>query len=170
MQNTIIVGEVLRPQGLSGAVKIKAITDNPQRFKKLKSVYLGNSKTPIEQVSFMGDFVVLKFEGIDDRNAADDIRGKILSIDKQDAIDPGEGYFISDLIGASVVDDCGLILGTIKDINAFGAADIIECVDKGGKKFRFPHLEHVVKNVDVSTNKCFTVFADELARVVVYDD
>jgi len=173
MSNVITIGQIIKPQGLKGLVKVKAITDDPQRFKRLKAVYVDTVHTPIEQVSFMGDFVVLKLQGVNDRNTAENLRGRLLSINKADAIDPGEGYFIADLIGAHVLDDSGKILGTILDINSFGSADVVECkyIDdsKNEKRFRFPHLKHLVKNVDIAA-KTFTVFSDYFVGVVVYDD
>jgi len=173
MQNHISIGQILKPQGLKGEVKVKALTDDPIRFKGLKAVFVDGKNTPIERVSFMGDFVILKFSDISDRDMAETLRGKFLSVDKQDAIDPGDGFFIADLIGSSVLDDTGQNLGVIVDINAFGSADVIECKsiqdDKKEKKFRFPHLQHVVKKVDTN-KKEFVVFSEELASVVVYDD
>jgi len=166
---TITIGKIVKPQGIRGAVKVLPFTENMHRFGTLPFVYIDNQKVAIQQVTYGNNFVILKLENVDDRNMAENFRNKLVSIDRSDIQPPQDGFLIIDLMGASVVDECGSLLGTITDIDAFGAADVIACKATNGKEFRFPHLEHVVKEVDISA-KTFCVYKNLWQEVVVFDD
>jgi len=161
---TIVVAKVLKSQGIKGALKIQTYSDVPNRFKLLSTVFIDEKPHELESVFNSGGFVVLKIKGINDRESAEKFREKLISIDKNDVAMPKEGYFIMDLVGSSVLDDSGNNLGAIHDINGFGTADVIEC-----GKFRFPHLQHIVKSIDIE-KKEFIVYRKFFDEVVVYDD
>jgi len=163
-KKSLVVAKIIKPQGVKGNIKIQSFTDDSDRFKLLKTVFIDQIPHAVEEVSFAGGFVVLKLSGITDRNMAESFRDKLICIDKKDAIDPQDGYFIVDLIGAKVLDEKNNTLGTIYDINSFGSADVIEC-----KNFRFPFLDHVVKTVDVE-KKEFVVIKKYFDEVVVCDN
>ncbi|MCL2375458.1 MAG: ribosome maturation factor RimM [Firmicutes bacterium] len=169
MQQTIDIGQIVKPQGVKGAVKVKPFTNDIKRFEKLKSVVIDSVTHKIEEVSFVGGFVVLKFENCASRNEAESFRNKFITVDKSFIPVPKEGeYFIADLIGLAVVDENNKELGKIVQINAFGSADVVECMGKNGA-FRFPFLERIVKEV-LLEKKQFCVFKKKLGEVIVYDD
>ena len=123
----ITIGEVLKPQGIKGAVKVRPITDNPKRFDALKSVYIDRIPYSVREVTYGGgDFVFLSVESITSRNAAEYLRGKLVEIERADAVEPAAGeYFISDIIGCALTDEKGKCLGKITAVDSFGAADVI---------------------------------------------
>ncbi len=164
----ITVGEILKPQGIKGAVKVKPLTDDPKRFERLKLVYIDSRPYPITSVIINGGFVVLTFAGIDDRNAAELLRGKLLEIDRVNAVDPGEGYLVADIIGCTLTDERGRILGEITDVDAFGAADVITGRTKT-REFRFPFLNKIVFKIAVA-EKRFMVYKKLWEEVTVFDD
>ena len=166
----IIIGEILKPQGLKGLVKVKSLTDDVSRFSLLSSVFVDKKSCAIEEVTFGNGTVFIKFSGVDDRNAAEALRGKLLTIDRADAIALDEdSYFVIDLIGCCVLDESGKNLGIITSIDGYGAADVITCIDPQKKEFRFPYLQHVVREVDIA-KKIFCVFKKQLEEVAVFDD
>ena len=108
---------------------------------------------------------------VDDRNAAEMLRGKFLSIDRVNAVELDDGeYFITDLIGCAVVDENGKELGKITDVlQNGGAVDVICAVSSLGKEFRFPFLNRIVSSVNIAEKK-FAVIEKLLNEVCVYDD
>lgn len=167
----ITVGEILKPQGIMGEIKVKPLTQNAERFYKLRVVYIDGKPYKISGLRLERDYAFVKLITVDDRNAAELLRGKFLCIDRINAVDLDDGeYFIVDLIGCKVVTDSGEALGTINDIlqNA-GAVDVINAVSDDGTEFRFPFLNKIVVNVDVQ-NKQFTVIKELFDGVCVYDD
>lgn len=163
------VGEVLKPQGIKGELKLKPLTDNPMRFRRLRVVYFDG--VPYRILSCRVDgFVYLKLEGIDNRNAAETFVGKYAEIDKIHAVSLDEGsYFIADLIGCTIKDEYGVVIGEITDVSNYGAADVFTAVAQDNKIFRFPFLKRVVTEVDVC-KKDLIVSRSEFEAVCVYED
>lgn len=169
MEEYIEIGEIVRAHGINGDLKIKKLTSDTERFKKLKLVYIEGKPYKIMQLRDAGDFVFLRFSGVTNRNEAEALKGKFISIDRVNAIDLQEGeYFIVDLIGSEIVTVNGEKLGVIKDISSFGSADVIEAEGERGK-FGFPFLNKLVFKIDIEA-KLFIVKAEEFEKVVVYED
>lgn len=165
----IVVGEVLKPQGIKGELKVRPFTDDSARFRKLRTVYFGDVPYKINSCRIDG-FVYIKLDGVDTRNAAENFVGKEVKIDRIHAVSPKEGsYFIVDLIGCDLKNDSGVTLGRIKDIDNFGAADVITVETPEKKVFRFPFLNRIISNVDIDS-KTISVVEKELSAVSVYED
>ena len=107
----IEIGMVTGPLGIRGEVKIKSYAEDPARFKKISEVALriGGKEAvdyKIEHARISGGMVVVKFAGIDDRNAAELLRNADVFMDRNDLepLKPGQHY-IRDLIGMTIIDD-----------------------------------------------------------------
>lgn len=166
----ITVGEIIKAQGIVGEVKVKPLTDDSGRFEKLRVLYIDGKPLRVLGLRVERNYVYIKLQGVDDRNAAELLRGKFLQIDRVNAVDlDDDEYFIADLIGCDVVaDGCGL--GRITDVFQYGgAADVITARALNGKEFRFPFLKRIVESVDIAGKK-FNVKKECLDEVCVYDD
>ncbi|MCR5056833.1 MAG: ribosome maturation factor RimM [Clostridia bacterium] len=154
MLDYLTIGTIVNVHGVRGEVKVIPDTDDVNRFRKLKKVLLFSGgvrrEVEVKGVKFSNKFVILKFDGIDDRDTADKMRGIELQVERKDAIKLPEGrYFIGDLIGCLVVEDNGDRLGTITDVIPGAGSDIYD-VDCGeGKNILIPVLEDVVLSVDI---------------------
>lgn len=165
----IVVGEILKPQGVRGELKIKPITDDPRRFRKLRAVYIDDRLFRIQSCR-INESVFLKLEGIDDRNEAQKFVGKFLRIDRLYAITPDEdSYFIVDLIDCKIIGSDGNFLGTVTSVDNYGSADVVTAHSEDGKIFRFPFLKRVFVSVDTA-EKTITANTRELESVSVYED
>ena len=165
----IVVGQVLKAQGIRGELKIKPLTDDASRFRKLRTVYFDDVSYRMQSCR-ISDCVYLKLEGIDTRNAAENFIGKYVSIDRMHAVTPKEGsYFIADLLGCNIVDESGIVRGVITDIDNYGAADVVTARDDGGKIFRFPFLNKLILSVDLELG-ALNVVGKEFEAVCVYED
>ena len=73
-QEYLLLGEIVRPQGIRGEVKVRHYTDDPERFYDLDVVFLKRGEkydeAGVEDARVQGDDVYLKLEGIDSRTAA----------------------------------------------------------------------------------------------------
>lgn len=170
----VTVGQILKPQGVRGEVKVKALTDDPSRFCVLKSVYACGRQLHIERARVGGRDVYIKFKGIDDRNAAEGLRGAFMEIERDEAVVPSSGeFFISDLIGAELTargkNGEASAIGVIRAIDSFGAADVfsVECADGGEMTFAF--VKALGAEFD-GAHKRLSVDGEKLAEVAVYED
>lgn len=131
MEDRFKIGIITSTHGIRGEVKVFPTTDNPQRFKKLKSVELDNGKHKavfeIESVKFFKQFVILKFKGIDNINDVEKYRKFELYVDREHAVRLSKNeYFIADLIDLEVYDTDDKLIGTISDVLQTGANDVYE--------------------------------------------
>lgn len=158
MLDFLTVGTIINVHGVRGEVKVMPETDDVNRFKKLKNVWLqyGSVRIPAEitGVKLQARFVILKLEGIDDRDTAERLKGREIVIERKDAVKlPPKTYFIGDLIGCSVYEEDGNLLGTVRDVLPGAGCDSYDVYDENGRNIMIPALEDVVLSVDVQEAK-----------------
>lgn len=166
------IGLVVKPQGIKGELKIMPMTDDPNRFKGLKQVYVEQGKEhvirSIANVSVRNDAIIITVEGIETREAAEAMRGKYLCVDRQNAVKLPDGrYFVVDLIGCTVEDTNGTNLGKLNDVYETGANDVYTI--KGKRSLMVPALKKLIKSVDIA-NKRMVLDAQVLEEVAVWDE
>ena len=163
----LIIGEVLKPQGIRGELKVKTYTDSPEAVKAFGTVYIDGTAYKILSFRVGADGAAyMGLRGIPDRNAAELFRGKKLEGERSDAPDLEEGqYYIVDIIGLSCETEEGEFLGTVKDINNLSSD--IYTIEKAGKNILFPAIKGVVIKVDIE-NKKLIVNKARFDEVAVY--
>ena len=149
----LVIGEVLKPQGIRGELKIKTFTDFPQDVKAFKTVYIDDVAYKILSFRVGNDGAAyVGLRGIPDRNAAELFRGKTIEGEREDAPPLEEGqYYIVDILGLSCETEEGEFLGTVTDISNLSSD--IYTIEKAGKKILFPAVKGVVKKVDIQNKK-----------------
>lgn len=167
------IGQILRPQGIRGEVKVKPLTDDPSRFRMLKTVYIDGKQMRLASVRISNADVFIKFIGVDDRNAAELLRDKFIAIDRAVAapLDDDE-YYIADLSGATLMvrdGDGAVEVGVITRIESFGAADVFTVEQRDGKAFSFAFVK-ALKPIFDFDKKTLTVDKAKLDEVAVYED
>lgn len=150
MADRLRVGIVSSVHGIKGECKVFPTTDDMKRFKKLKKVYADDKELELESVKFFKNMVIVKFKGIDTPEDIQKYRNKDLMIDREDAVPLEEGeYFINDLIGCTVIDEDGKMIGECKDIFPTGANQVME-VDTGNRSFLIPYIKQCILDVDLA--------------------
>jgi len=145
----ILMGKVVNVVGLKGEVKIYSYTDRNERFEELDQIWLDNKAYAIENVRYQNKVVILKLEGINDRNKAEEQRNKKVYIEEADLAElPEDTYYVRDLIGLSVVTEEGE-LGKITDVIQNSAQDLYEVKTAEGKKVYIPVVKEFVNEVDM---------------------
>ncbi len=151
----MIIGKILKPQGIRGELKIKPFVDE-ENFKQLKTVLIDQKEFNIKSVSARDGFVFASFLEIKDRNEAETFRDKDVCVSQDDLLPLKENeFFVDDLIGSVIFDENGEKIGKIKDVQNFGASDIIVIRD-GSEEILCPFLNKVFVSVDTK-NKVVTV-------------
>lgn len=164
----ITIGEIVKAQGIKGELKIKPLTDDVCRYKKLKQLVIRGIAMNIKSIRIHEGFVYISLDGVADRTAAEKLVGFDVQIDRVHAVDlPQDTYFISDIIGCDVVFDSGEFIGKVDYVHQNGAADVYEV--KGDGNVMFPFLNRVVVSIDI-VNKKIVVNKNEFIRVAVYED
>lgn len=170
MEKRLTVGEILKPQGITGSVKVKPYTDDVKRFKTLKKVYIDGVEYQTLKTSVSPDAVIVWLKGVADRNAAELLRGKFIQVDRADAAPLEEGkYYIVDVIGSQVVTETGKRVGVVTDISAKNYADVYTVERDNGKTVMFPLLKDLLISINVET-KTVTVKEKRFGEVAVYEN
>lgn len=161
----LIIGEVLKPQGIRGEIKVKTFTDFPEDVKAFGTVYIDGKAYKILSFRVGNDGAAyMGLRGVPDRNAAELLRGKTVEGERDDAPALEEGrYYIVDIIGLSCETEEGEVLGTVTDVKNLSSD--IYTIEKAGKQILFPAVKGVVKKVDLDNQKLIvnkSVF-DEIA-------
>lgn len=169
MNDFITIGQIVRAVGIRGELKVKPLTDDPERYNKLKVVYVNGSPRRITSVRSDGGFVYVKLFGVDDRNGAEALKDAFIEIDRVNAVELNEGeYFIADVIGCKVYTDDGKEIGKVDDVSQYGAADVYT-VSNGGAVVRFPFLKKLIVKVDIEAS-VIVLKKDVFDEVSVYED
>ncbi|MBT8208067.1 MAG: ribosome maturation factor RimM [Acidimicrobiia bacterium] len=148
----VAVGYIKRAHGLRGDVVVRNTTDDPQRFAVGNSVVTDHDpprELEIVATKPLPDTVVVRFAGVDGRDAAEALRGTALFVPKASRrqLDDDE-YWPDDLKGLDAVDPTGEALGTIVDVVVGAAQDrlVIELAD--GTRREVPFVQVMVPSVD----------------------
>ena len=80
MQEKLTVASILKPQGILGEIKVKALTDSSEDLKGFKKIFIDGVEYSVLSVRAQGDFAYLGLKGIADRNAAELLRGKDIEV------------------------------------------------------------------------------------------
>lgn len=145
----LVVGRVVAPFGIRGRVRVRAETDCPERFRQLREVRLelpDGSERParISHVRIMPKGIVVQFEGYENRNRAEELRGAFVKIKSSMAMPLPEGaYYIHEIIGMRVGTVDGRDLGEIVEVIRSPAHDVYVTAHA-----MIPARREVVKEID----------------------
>ena len=148
----VIIGEVVKPQGIQGEIKVYPITDDPARFKQLKTVLLSDGKVTISyhvktvRVDPKG-MVFLNLQGINTREDAEKYRGYTVEVDKSQVPPLKDRWYYFELEGMKVYEN-DVLLGVLTKVIATGSNDVY-LVQGEEQEILVPALKTVVRNVDV---------------------
>ncbi len=148
------IGKIVGTHGVRGMVRIQGWCDGIEFLKGVKNYYTdenGKSALKCEKIAENGNVFIAKFGGIDTIEKAEDYRGKVLYISRNDVRLEKGRYFIQDIIDCTVYDnESGEIYGVISDVSSTGANDVWH-IKKGEKEYLIPVIPPVVKEVNVDT-------------------
>lgn len=154
----IEIGQIIKSHGLAGRVKALSYLESDRLLPSLKDARIGPNREsakryPIENVRPEGrTHFSLTIEGIEDRNAADALKGLsiFLPYDSLETLPEGE-YYWEDLIGLAVVTEDGKPLGRIENIFPTGSNDVYVCKE-GGREILLPAIAEVIRSVDIQAD------------------
>ena len=169
MEQHFIIGKIINTHGIKGELKVLPLTDDYNRFKKLKSILVEKNnnltKCNVSTVKFINNFVILKLDEINTIEQAQAYKECYIKIDRTQAIKlPKHSYFICDIIGIEVFTDNNELLGIIKDVLQTGGSDTY-IVDYNGKDLMIPAVKEFVKSIDINNKKMIVKLIEGLIEL-----
>lgn len=140
------VGRVLDAWGIKGGLKVQAYSSDADALFSAKRWYLkstgpkpGQLQLAVRSVREQGEGIVAMAEGVDDRNAAEALRGTLLTVPRSalPPLEEGE-YYHADLVGLPCEGAGGEPLGRVAAVENFGAGDILDIEKPDGRRTMVP--------------------------------
>lgn len=148
------VGRIGRPHGLKGEVTVVASTDNPDRFATGSS-FLTDGEEPrrltVAEMRRHHGHLLIRFEGCEDRDNAEALRGLNLTIapEERRPLEEGE-YWPQDLEGLIALDRSGDRVGVVTGVVLGDAQDRLVITTSTGRDVEIPFVDELVSEVHPS--------------------
>ena len=170
-ENPIQLAVIGAAHGIRGEVRVKTFTDDPLAIADYGLLYDGQGKAyEVLEARSAKTVVVVRFKGVNDRNAAEALNGTELFIDRSqlpdDELDEDE-FFQTDLIGLEALDADGKSYGVVSALFDFGGGDLIELSLKGKRPMLIPFTEAAVPEIDFEKG---TIRVDPYAAGLIADE
>jgi 16S rRNA processing protein RimM len=149
------IGRIGAAHGIAGAVRVKAFTAEPVSLGDYGSLSTADGrKLRIRALRPAGSVVVVQFEGIGDRTAAETLNGIDLYVPRDRLPAPeAEEYYHADLIGLGAFAADGTEIGTVIGVANYGAGDLIEIARTKGSAVLVPFTRANVPKIDLAARR-----------------
>lgn len=146
-------GRVVGVHGVRGEVKVLPLEEDADFLAGFKTFYLEGKAAAAEGCRIHKGMALLKLEGVEDRTAAEGLRGKELSVRRSDARLPAGACFDAELLGLDVYDgETGARLGELVKVERYPASKVYTV--RGEKEFLVPAVQDAfILNVDLENNR-----------------
>jgi 16S rRNA processing protein RimM len=151
----VAIGEIGRPHGLRGEVRVVPLTDRPERFETLRDCVLWDEardrRLPcrISGTRVQGDALLVAVAGYDTPEAVKALTGWLLAVPESEALPAPEGHFYPwQLIGCRVLTEDGRDVGSVLRIEGSAAQDLWVVGDER-REHLVPAVAEIVREVDL---------------------
>lgn len=147
----LIIGTIHGPWGIKGFVKFTPYVNDMTIFEINNNLYLDTIETSLVDIVIQNDKRFLKFNNINNRNDAEKLNGKQITVYTSDYPDITLNNIADNRIGMDV-EASSKIIGFIKEIIKTGANDVYIVSTKDGELL-VPAIDDFIQNIDEKNNK-----------------
>jgi 16S rRNA processing protein RimM len=157
----LLIGEILRPHGVKGELRVRVLTDYPERLTQLKTVYTSTNPDDehpqprkVKHVRMHQDYALMTLQDVSSRNEAEFFRGLFVMVDLADAVPLEEDeLYLFQLIGMEVETESGKKLGVISDVLETGANDVYIVDSPEYGQILIPVTDETLIETDTDANR-----------------
>ena len=157
------VGRVLRVHGLEGAVRVEPLTDFADRFHKGARLEVNGRLLTVSSAKRAEGALIVRFEEVADRMAAQALRGAYLTVPLEDARAlPADRFYHFQLVGLPVIEArTGRPIGAIAEVLEYPANDVLRVVE-GAHEVLIPMVRGVVRSIDLAGRRVVVEMPEEV--------
>jgi 16S rRNA processing protein RimM len=150
----VTIGEIVSPFGRKGEVKVRPLTDFPERFQELDEVCVAHDRDEsrvlrIERAWLHKGSVIVKLAGFEDISAAETLRGARILIPESEVMPlPEDEYYVHQIIGLDVFTTEGEYLGKVTQVLRTPAHDVY-VTDRA----MIPAVKEFVRDISLAEKK-----------------
>ena len=147
----IPVGQIVNAHGIKGEVKLNPMGFDPEFVADFDILYIGGKRTEVKSARVHKSVVLLTLPGVNDMDAALALKGKNVTICRDDVEVP-EGYYFDEEIEGMTVVDCATeaVIGKVRRVLTYPAHKIYEV--KGQREYLIPAVPEVfIESVDLDS-------------------
>ena len=150
----VVLGRLADPYGLRGWLKLYVFADDPEAWADMPGWWIGREGGPWREIGLKslknhGDGVVVLLDGVDDRTAAEAMKGFLVGAPREALPQTDEDEFYwADLIGLEVTNSAGERLGKVAGLLETGANDVLRVVADDKTERLLPFVAAVILSVD----------------------
>ena len=135
----VALAAVAGAHGIKGEVRLKLFSDSVDGLARHPRLFVAGREMAVQSIKGGPKAAIARFEGVNDRAAAEDLRGSLVEVDRA-ALPPLEDgeFYHADVIGLPCVDGAGESVGTVAAVENFGAGDLLEIEKPDGKRTLIP--------------------------------
>lgn len=161
----VVLGVVGAPHGVRGEIRVKAATADPRSLGAYGPVSLPDGRSfRVLSLRPAGEIVIVRLEGVTDRDAAAALKGLTLSVPRERLPPPDDAddFYHADLIGLACETADGTLVGHVKAIHDFGAGDILDIRRPGKPDLTLGFTKANVPVVDIAGGRLVVVLPAEV--------
>jgi 16S rRNA processing protein RimM len=152
----ICVGAIMGSFGVQGEVRLKSFCARPEDVGSFGPVMSedGTATYDLKVTRPVKSGFAARIKGVTNKDAADNLRGVRLYVSR-DALPnlPDDEFYYSDLVGMTVLDTGGEVLGKVRAVHDHGAGDILEIRMPEGGDAMLPFTKAAVPTIDLASRR-----------------
>ncbi|MGL5136685.1 MAG: ribosome maturation factor RimM [Beijerinckiaceae bacterium] len=159
----VVLGVAGAPHGVRGELRVKSFTADPLALGDYGPLFTDDGKSfAVLGVRPAAEVVIVRLEGINDRNAAERLKNQKLSVPRSmlPATEDEDDFYHADLIGLRCETADGALVGTLMAINDFGAGDILDIRRPTGPNLTLGFTKANVPMIDIPGGRMVVVLPD----------
>jgi 16S rRNA processing protein RimM len=164
----LVVGRIAKAHGIGGEVSVDVRTDDPDRRfargARIETEPSDRGPLVVEATRWHSGRLLVRFEGVADRTAAEALRSTLLVVDSATCVAPDDDdeFWDHDLIGLEAVTTDGAVIGEISDILHTAGSDLLVIERVGGGEVLVPFVGEIVPRVDLEARRAVIAPPDGL--------
>jgi 16S rRNA processing protein RimM len=166
-QARVCLGTVAGAHGVRGALRVKSFTAEPGNIAAYGPVTdeAGSREFTLRIVGETRGQLVIKVDGINDRDAAEALKGTRFYVARAALPEPdADEFYHSDLIGLAAEDAVGAALGTVRAVHDHGAGALVEIRSQDGAELLVPFTKAAVPVIDIDGGRIVVAPPEEVGE------